>query len=86
MNAMASRTRRSSGGRADAVAASLDRFAAERLAEVLALQRWFGSKGRRIVSVSVLKALYEVRYEIDNRPAWLDVPLRGLHHIVARAR
>ena len=54
---MASRTRRSSGGRPDAVAASLDRFAAARLAEVLPLQRWFGSKGRRIASVSVLDAV-----------------------------
>src|SRR3972149_2823019 len=41
----------------DAVAASLDRFAAERLGEVLTRQRWFGSKGRRIVSVSVLDAM-----------------------------
>ncbi len=24
------------------------------------------------------KALYEIRYELDNRPAWLGIPLRGL--------
>jgi maltose alpha-D-glucosyltransferase / alpha-amylase len=24
------------------------------------------------------KALYELRYELDNRPAWADIPLRGL--------
>ncbi|ABA57343.1 trehalose synthase [Nitrosococcus oceani ATCC 19707] len=24
------------------------------------------------------KALYELRYELDNRPAWVEVPLRGL--------
>ena len=24
------------------------------------------------------KALYEVRYELDNRPDWLDVPVTGL--------
>ena len=24
------------------------------------------------------KALYEVRYELDNRPTWVTVPLRGL--------
>jgi maltose alpha-D-glucosyltransferase/alpha-amylase len=24
------------------------------------------------------KALYELRYELDNRPTWVDVPLRGL--------
>lgn len=53
---MASKNRRSSGGSPapDAVAAALDRFATARLAEVLSRQRWFGSKGRRIVSVSVL--------------------------------
>lgn len=30
------------------------------------------------------KALYELRYEIDNRPAWLRIPLRGLTRILAR--
>jgi maltose alpha-D-glucosyltransferase/alpha-amylase len=30
------------------------------------------------------KAAYEVRYEVANRPAWLRIPLRGLHDIVAR--
>ena len=24
------------------------------------------------------KALYEVLYELNNRPDWLDIPLRGL--------
>jgi maltose alpha-D-glucosyltransferase/alpha-amylase len=24
------------------------------------------------------KALYELRYEIDNRPAWVPVPLAGV--------
>jgi maltose alpha-D-glucosyltransferase/alpha-amylase len=24
------------------------------------------------------KALYELRYEIDNRPDWVDVPLAGI--------
>ncbi len=41
---------------------------------------------RALTAFELDKALYEVRYEIDNRPAWLDVPLRGLHHIVARVR
>ena len=50
---------RADGGRAapDAVAAALDRFATARLAEVLSRQRWFGGKGRRIVSVSVIDAV-----------------------------
>jgi maltose alpha-D-glucosyltransferase / alpha-amylase len=30
------------------------------------------------------KAAYEVRYEVANRPAWLRIPLRGLHDIAAR--
>lgn len=56
---MASKNRLSSGGQPapDAVAAALDRFATARLAEVLSRQRWFGSKGRRIVSVSALDAV-----------------------------
>jgi len=29
------------------------------------------------------KALYEVRYELDHRPAWVDVPLRGLARLRA---
>jgi maltose alpha-D-glucosyltransferase/alpha-amylase len=24
------------------------------------------------------KALYELRYELDNRPEWVAIPLRGL--------
>jgi maltose alpha-D-glucosyltransferase/alpha-amylase len=32
--------------------------------------------------LQVEKALYEVRYELDNRPAWVRVPLRGLLTLV----
>jgi maltose alpha-D-glucosyltransferase/alpha-amylase len=28
------------------------------------------------------KALYEVRYELENRPAWVGIPLRGLLQLV----
>src|SRR3989442_745872 len=31
-------------------------------------------------------ALYQVRYELDNRPAWLAIPLRGLTRLLARER
>ncbi len=27
---------------------------------------------------TIEKALYEVRYELDNRPAWIDIPVAGL--------
>jgi maltose alpha-D-glucosyltransferase / alpha-amylase len=30
------------------------------------------------------KALYEVRYELDHRPAWVAIPLRGLTRLLAR--
>jgi maltose alpha-D-glucosyltransferase/alpha-amylase len=30
----------------------------------------------------VEKALYEVRYELTNRPDWVKIPLRGLHEIL----
>jgi predicted trehalose synthase len=32
------------------------------------------------------KALYEVRYEIDHRPAWVGVALRGLHRLWEQGR
>jgi maltose alpha-D-glucosyltransferase/alpha-amylase len=41
----------------------------------------------RALSVFELdRALYEVRYELDNRPAWLGIPLRGLTRLLARER
>ena len=30
------------------------------------------------------KAAYEIRYEVENRPAWLGIPLRGFHAIARR--
>ena len=63
---------RASGGHPapDAVAAALDRFAAARLAEVLSRQRWFGSKGRPTVSVSVLEV---VDFGARAPAAWLTL-------------
>jgi len=41
----------------------------------------------RALSVFELdRALYEVRYELDNRPTWLGIPLRGLARLLARER
>ena len=28
------------------------------------------------------KALYEVRYELNNRPDWLPIPLNGLRRLM----
>jgi maltose alpha-D-glucosyltransferase/alpha-amylase len=41
---------------------------------------------RALSAFELDKALYEVRYELDNRPAWLAVPLRGLGRLLTRAR
>jgi maltose alpha-D-glucosyltransferase / alpha-amylase len=41
----------------------------------------------RALSVFELdRALYEVRYELDNRPSWLGIPLRGLARLLSRER
>lgn len=31
------------------------------------------------------KALYELEYELNNRPDWVRIPLRGLRHLLQRA-
>jgi maltose alpha-D-glucosyltransferase/alpha-amylase len=33
-------------------------------------------------SYSILKAMYELRYELNNRPKWAAIPLRGLLQVV----
>ena len=38
---------------------------------------------RALAPFALDKALYEVRYEIDHRPAWVAVPLRGLDRLRA---
>ncbi len=41
--------------------------------------------GNRLVELFVLeKALYELAYELDNRPDWVRIPLRGLLDILQR--
>ena len=30
------------------------------------------------------KAVYEVSYELANRPSWVDIPLKGILGILAR--
>jgi predicted trehalose synthase len=31
---------------------------------------------------AIEKALYEIRYELNNRPDWVDIPMRGLHALL----
>jgi maltose alpha-D-glucosyltransferase / alpha-amylase len=35
---------------------------------------------RLLRSFSIVKALYELRYELNNRPRWVAIPLRGILH------
>ena len=32
------------------------------------------------------KAVYEVAYELANRPAWVDIPLKGILGILTRTQ
>ena len=32
------------------------------------------------------KVLYELRYEVENRPEWVRIPLAGLHEVLERGR
>jgi maltose alpha-D-glucosyltransferase/alpha-amylase len=42
---------------------------------------------RRLIDLFLVeKALYEIRYEKDNRPDWLDIPVCGLLHQLTRTR
>jgi predicted trehalose synthase len=31
------------------------------------------------------KAIYELRYELDNRPAWVPIPVAGIRRLVDAA-
>ena len=35
-------------------------------------------------SYAILKAMYELRYELNNRPKWTAIPLRGLLQLAAK--
>ena len=35
-------------------------------------------------SYAILKAMYELRYELNNRPKWAAIPLRGLLQLSAK--
>ena len=43
------------------------------------------NQGRRMMAFFILeKAIYEVSYELANRPGWVDIPLKGVLGILAR--
>jgi maltose alpha-D-glucosyltransferase/alpha-amylase len=43
------------------------------------------NQGRRILAFFTLeKAIYEISYELANRPGWVDIPLKGVLGILAR--
>jgi maltose alpha-D-glucosyltransferase/alpha-amylase len=43
------------------------------------------NQARRILAFFILeKAIYEVSYELANRPGWVDIPLKGVLGILAR--
>lgn len=44
-----------------------------------------GAAMRLLQAFVVEKALYEVRYELNNRPEWVEIPLRGLMAALAKA-
>ncbi len=43
-----------------------------------------GEQARRILldALVVEQALYELRYEMNNRPAWMGMPLAGLRELI----
>jgi maltose alpha-D-glucosyltransferase/alpha-amylase len=46
----------------------------------------YGDAERGLIELfEIEKALYELRYELDNRPSWVHIPLHGLAGIAARA-
>lgn len=43
-----------------------------------------GGSERRLLDALILdKALYEVSYEAASRPAWLEIPVRGVLRLIA---
>jgi maltose alpha-D-glucosyltransferase/alpha-amylase len=45
------------------------------------------AEGKGLLELFVLeKAVYELKYEVDNRPDWVRIPLNGLLDTLERAR
>ena len=47
-------------------------------------QEWMSARGRRN-ALDAPFLVYELRYELNNRPDWIDLPLRGLVDLMADA-
>ena len=45
-----------------------------------------GAEDAALMLFSLEKAAYEVAYEAENRPAWLPVPLHGLHSLLSELK
>ena len=42
---------------------------------------------RQLIDLFTLeKALYEIRYELDNRPDWVGIPVKGVLDLIGRSR
>ena len=64
-----------------------DAFLSGYLAEVDPALIPSGSSLERLLAVFELeKAVYELRYELDNRPAWVRIPVAGIVRLLKRAR
>lgn len=85
--------RRSSGGRVDAEVtdwyqrsrqAFLDGYNAAIAQNAVLLRGWDDSSWPSVLAAfEVHKALYEVRYELGNRPDWLEIPLTALRRLTS---
>jgi predicted trehalose synthase len=42
-----------------------------------------GERERLLAACELEKALYELRYELDNRPDWVHVPVAGILRLLA---
>ena len=48
---------------------------------------WFGQQAKAMIDFFILeKAVYEVNYELTNRPGWVAIPLNGILRVLAKAR
>jgi predicted trehalose synthase len=40
------------------------------------------ARAHLLAACELEKALYELRYELNNRPAWVDVPVAGIERLL----